>query len=85
VHGECAVLFFPMRFGLGFLLDIPELQVSPTGALFGHAGMGGSFGYADPDARFGVSYVMNRMMLPDPANRDDPRWRGMFDAIYASV
>ena len=85
VHGECAVLFFPMRFGLGFLLDIPEFQVSPTGALFGHAGMGGSFGYADPDARFGVSYVMNRMMLPDPANRDDPRWRGMFDAIYASV
>jgi CubicO group peptidase (beta-lactamase class C family) len=85
VHAEDAVLFFPMRFGLGFLLDIPEFQVSPTGALFGHAGMGGSFGYADPDAGFGVGYVMNRMMMPDLANREDGRWRGMFDAIYASL
>jgi hypothetical protein len=28
---------------------------------------------------------MNKMELPDPQNREDPRWRGMFDAIYASV
>jgi CubicO group peptidase (beta-lactamase class C family) len=85
IHGEDAVLFFPMRFGLGFLLDIPELQVSPTGALFGHAGMGGSFGFADPDAGFGVGYVMNKMYTALTGTREDPRWRGMFDAIYASV
>jgi CubicO group peptidase (beta-lactamase class C family) len=84
-YGECAVLFFPLRFGIGYMLDIPEFQISPAGSLFGHAGMGGSFGYADPQAKFGVGYVMNRMEIPDPANREDPRWRGMFDAIYASV
>ena len=47
--------------------------------------MGGSFGFADPEAKYGVGYVMNKMMLPDPENREDPRWRGMFDAIYESV
>ncbi len=84
-QGEDAILLFPMRFGLGFLLDIPEFQISPNGTVFGHAGMGGSFGFADPEAKYGVGYVMNKMMLPDPENREDPRWRGMFDAIYESV
>jgi CubicO group peptidase (beta-lactamase class C family) len=84
-QGEDAILLFPMRFGLGFLLDIPEFQISPNGTVFGHAGMGGSFGFADPQAKYGVGYVMNKMMLPDPENREDPRWRGMFDAIYESV
>jgi CubicO group peptidase (beta-lactamase class C family) len=84
-QGEDAILLFPMRFGLGFLLDIPEFQISPNGTVFGHAGMGGSFGFADPEARYGVGYVMNKMMLPNPENREDPRWRGMFDAIYKSV
>ncbi len=84
-QGEDAILLFPMRFGLGFLLDIPEFQISPNGTVFGHAGMGGSFGFADPEAKYGVGYVMNKMMLTDPENREDPRWRGMFDAIYKSV
>jgi CubicO group peptidase (beta-lactamase class C family) len=84
-QGEDQVLLFPMHIGVGFMLDIPEFQISPSGSIFGHAGMGGSFGYADPEAGFGAGYVMNKMMLPDPANREDLRWRGMFDAIYASV
>jgi CubicO group peptidase (beta-lactamase class C family) len=84
-QGECQVMFFPLRVGVGFMLDIPEYQISPSGKIFGHPGMGGSFGYADPEARFGVGYTMNKMELPDPQNREDPRWRGMFDAIYASV
>jgi len=84
-QGEDAIVLFPMRFGLGFLLDIPEFQISPNGTVFGHAGMGGSFGFADPEAKYGVGYVMNKMMLTDPENQEDPRWRGMFDAIYESV
>jgi CubicO group peptidase (beta-lactamase class C family) len=83
--GECAVLFFPLRFGVGFHLDSKEYQISPSGRLFGHAGMGGSFGYADPEARFGVGYVMNRMQNPDMTTREDPRWRNIFNAIYESV
>ena len=30
-------------------------------ASFGHAGAGGSLGYADPDAKVGYGYVMNQM------------------------
>jgi CubicO group peptidase (beta-lactamase class C family) len=74
-YGEDAILLMPMRFGAGYHIDIPELQISPTGAIFGHAGMGGSFGYADPDANFGVGYVMNRMMLA--GDMIDPRWAAM--------
>ena len=82
-YGPDAVIFFPMRFGRGFLLDIPELQISPTGKLFGHGGMGGSFGYGDPDARIGVGYTMNKMIMAE--DNVDPRWKPMFDAIYSSL
>jgi CubicO group peptidase (beta-lactamase class C family) len=82
-YGPDAVVFFPLRFGRGFGLDIPEFQISPTGRLFGHAGMGGSFGYADPDARLGIGYTMNKMVMsPDDI---DPRWRPIFDAVYSSL
>ena len=30
---------------------------------FGHFGMGGSVGWADPDLELGLGYVMNRMGL----------------------
>ena len=82
-YGPDAVLFYPMRFGRGFGLDIPEYQLSPGATLFGHGGMGGSFGYADPAARIGIGYTMNQM---SQSTEDvDPRWKHMFDAIYASL
>jgi CubicO group peptidase (beta-lactamase class C family) len=82
-YGEDAVLFMPSRIALGYWLDIPEMQISPTGAIFGHAGAGGSFGYADPVARMGIGYTMNRMLLPPDAV--DPRWKPMVDAAYAGI
>ncbi len=82
-YGTDAVIFFPTRFGRGFLLDIPELQISPSGKLFGHGGMGGSFGYADPDAGIGIGYTMNKMIMSE--DNVDPRWRPIFDAIYRSL
>ena len=73
----------PTRIALGYMLDMSEMQISPSGKLFGHAGMGGSFGYADPEAKVGVGYAMNRMIMsPDLI---DPRWQPMFDAIYGSL
>ncbi len=84
-QGQDAVLLFPMRFGLGFILEMPEWQISPNGTVFGHAGMGGSFGFADPEAKYGVGYVMNQMMLPHAETRKDPRRGGIFNAIYESV
>jgi CubicO group peptidase (beta-lactamase class C family) len=65
---------------LGFMLPIPE-QGDPRGPrAFGHAGMGGSVGFADPERRMGFGYAMNQM---GPAV--DTRWRELAVAAYAAL
>jgi len=84
-YGDDAVLLgLPSRFGLGFMLDLPEHRIVPQGDMFGHPGAGGSIGFADPEAGLGFGYVMNKMILP-PDYFIDPRWRGLVDATYASL
>ena len=61
--GEDAVLRFPIRFGLGFMLTQEMMPFSPNPSTFGHPGAGGSIGMADPDAKVGFGYTMNRMHL----------------------
>ena len=82
-NGPDAVLLLPMRFGLGFILSMEEAPIGPNERAFGHAGMGGSLGFADPDAKVGFGYVMNRMLLPPELI--DPRWPPLIDALYASL
>ncbi|MEM9189749.1 MAG: serine hydrolase domain-containing protein [Myxococcota bacterium] len=54
------VLQKPLGWSYGFLKE--ERHVfSPTRESFGHAGMGGSLGWADPVHGLAVGYVMNRM------------------------
>jgi CubicO group peptidase (beta-lactamase class C family) len=53
----------PMRFGLGFMLRHDMMPLSPNPRAFGHPGAGGSIGMADPDARVGFGYTMNRMQM----------------------
>jgi len=53
----------PMRFGLGFMLRQDLMPISPSPNAFGHPGAGGSIGMADPDAKVGFGYVMNKMKL----------------------
>jgi CubicO group peptidase (beta-lactamase class C family) len=53
----------PMRFGLGFMLRTDLMPISPSPNAFGHPGAGGSIGMADPDARVGFGYTMNKMKL----------------------
>lgn len=53
----------PMRYGLGFMLRTDFMPLSPSENAFGHPGAGGSIGMADPDARVGFGYVMNRMQM----------------------
>jgi CubicO group peptidase (beta-lactamase class C family) len=53
----------PMRFGLGFMLRHDFMPLSPSPNAFGHPGAGGSIGMADPDAKVGFGYVMNKMHL----------------------
>lgn len=49
---------------------------------FGTPGAGGSFGFADPDARLGFAYVMNNMEFH---MFDDPREKAVRDALHRSI
>ena len=53
----------PMRFGLGFMLRHDMIPLSPGPRAFGHPGAGGSIGMADPDARVGFGFTMNKMRM----------------------
>lgn len=60
-NGPDAVLGgLPMRFGLGFMLRQDLIPLSPNPRAFGHPGAGGSIGMADPDAKVGFGYVLNK-------------------------
>jgi len=75
------VLLLPMRWAAGFLRNLGGLY-GPSDAAFGHSGWGGSFGCADPEARLGIGYAMNRM---DPNLVGDPRSLALIEAVYASL
>lgn len=57
-----------IRFSLGFMRPAPDWSFGGPRS-YGAPGAGGSFGYADPDARIGYGYVCNRM----GRSQDDPR------------
>ena len=50
----------PGDFGLGYQLLWKIHPLLPAGS-FGHTGMGGSIGLADPEARLGFGFVMNQL------------------------
>ena len=53
-------IFFPMGFHLGYhAIPIPALMPG-----FGHAGLGGSLGWADPASGLSFGYVHNRLLTP---------------------
>ena len=84
-YGDDAVLLGLLsRFGMGFMLDLPEHRIVPQSDIFGHPGAGGSIGFADPEAGLGFGYVMNKMIVP-PDYFTDPRWRGLVDATYPAL
>jgi CubicO group peptidase (beta-lactamase class C family) len=83
-HGADLVLGIPTRVGLGFMLR----QESHAGGrclapgAFGHPGAGGSLAFADPEARLGFGYVMNRM---GPRILLDDRAIALVDAVNACL
>ena len=79
--GEDEVLGIRTRIGLGFFLsqDREGGRLGPNPRAFGHPGAGGSVGFADPDAKLGFAYVMNRM---GPHILLDPRATALIDAVY---
>jgi CubicO group peptidase (beta-lactamase class C family) len=85
-----AVLLVGLRFGLGFMKS-SDNRHGPPGArdslilsesAFGHAGMGGSLGFADPAARLAFGYTMNKqgrgVLLND-------RGQALVDAVYRAL
>jgi CubicO group peptidase (beta-lactamase class C family) len=75
------VLGRPSRFGLGFQLTQPERPLGPNPRSFGHFGLGGSLGFADPDTGIAFAYAMNR----SGPRWQNPRSRALIDAVYASL
>jgi CubicO group peptidase (beta-lactamase class C family) len=79
--GPDFVLGRPSRFGLGFQLTQPERPLGPSPRSFGHFGVGGSLGFADPDAGVAFAYTMNRY----GPRWQNPRNRALIDAVYACL
>jgi CubicO group peptidase (beta-lactamase class C family) len=80
--GVDEVLLVPTRFSTGFMLTQPHDRMGPNNSPFGHPGAGGSLGFADPEAKVGFGYTMNKM---GPYILIDPRARAPIDAVYASL
>jgi CubicO group peptidase (beta-lactamase class C family) len=59
------LLGLDLQWGLGFMLHRGIIGGTAYGGErgFGHFGMGGSAGWADPDLGLGMGYVMNRMSM----------------------
>lgn len=70
-----------IRWGLGFQLTHPNRLMGPNPNSFGHFGNGGSVGFADPDAKVGFAYTLNRIV------RDwgSPQNRALITAIYEGM
>jgi len=77
-HDEC--LKVNAALSLGFLRPTKE---NPFGnpSSFGAPGSGGSFGFADPEAKIGYAYVLNRM----GSYLTDPRDVALRTAMYKSI
>jgi CubicO group peptidase (beta-lactamase class C family) len=85
-----ATLLMPTRFGLGFMRSMDNrhreaghMETMILGrAAFGHAGAGGSVGFADPEARLAFGYSMNRMGAGILLNE---RGQALVDATYRAL
>jgi CubicO group peptidase (beta-lactamase class C family) len=74
-------LLVPTRFGAGFWLHGSASPMIQDGS-FGHPGMGGSLGFANPELGIGFGYVMNRM---GNGVTSDPRSIALADAVLQSL
>ncbi|GLZ34630.1 serine hydrolase [Lentzea sp. NBRC 105346] len=90
VSGLDAVVMVPSRFGLGFQKATDNSYLAPNDRegwlvpeeAFGHTGMGGSYGFADPKARLSFGYTMNRQ---GPGLSVNERGQSLIDAVYRTL
>jgi CubicO group peptidase (beta-lactamase class C family) len=88
--GVDATLLIGLRIALGFWKSSDNRQ-GPPGAqdsmilseeAFGHPGMGGSLGFADPGAKLSFGYTMNKQGRGVGLNE---RGQGLIDAVYRAL
>jgi CubicO group peptidase (beta-lactamase class C family) len=82
IHTQDVVIGGPVRRTLGFMLADPDLGDPRPPTAFGHPGMGGSNGFADPARRLAMGYVMNRMII-GPDSRHVELCRAVYSCINA--
>ena len=81
-HGVEAMTRREFRYGLGFMLSCPPAPMGGRADTFGHMGIGGAVGFADPKARLSFSYLPNRMA---PVADQGPYAAALIDAFYRSL
>ena len=81
-NGPDELLILNTRFSLGFMMSQPGASLGTNAKSFGHPGAGGSLGYADPEAKIGFGYTMNKMQA---GILIDPRATELIEAVYASL
>jgi CubicO group peptidase (beta-lactamase class C family) len=82
-----ATMHVPTRWSLGFCKSVDNHHRDPgdqdgvvlSEEAFGHVGMGGSIGFADPRARMSFGYTMNRQGMSVGL---DARGQSLVDATY---
>jgi CubicO group peptidase (beta-lactamase class C family) len=82
IRGPDLVLPFEISWGAGFMRNETVHPWGPGDQTFGHAGWGGSCAFADPQARLGGAYVMNKQSTDLLGDR---RPRRLIEAAYAAL
>jgi CubicO group peptidase (beta-lactamase class C family) len=85
-----ATMLVPTRWSLGFVKSTDNAGLGPgdqdgvvlSEDAFGHVGMGGSIGFADPRARLSFGYTMNRQGMAVGLDR---RAQSLIDATYRAL
>jgi CubicO group peptidase (beta-lactamase class C family) len=76
------VVGLPNEWALGFYLGSDARGFGPNPAAFGHDGLGGSSGGADPESGVSFGYTLNQL---GPLIRDDPRKMALVNALHTCV
>ena len=76
------VLHTDTLFSLGYMKPFPSFRFGTSESAFGTPGLGGSFGYADPDARIGFAYAPNRLGF---YMWDDSREKALRDTLASCL
>lgn len=77
----CVMTGRAYRYGLGFFINNQINPLGPNPAAFGHTGLGGAVGFADPEAGIAFSYSPNRL---EGGSGMAARCKALIGALYAS-